>query len=337
MSSFNFQPKPVFPIDYSTLEEDNVRGSISNEPEKTNVSINIATWNVNGIRTMILVNKACKDLKIDKVKLTNPDYTMGLGAIIKEHDLDVACLQETRMSDAYYNNFTMEGWTIYTSESKGSQKAKRGPNNYSGTAIFVKNETMGTPIEVLTEIPGYPSELQEGRFIALQFPKEDGTTYWIVNVYTPNSGSNTFQRRELWNPLMYAFLNSLENVIYCGDLNVARTIYDTSSGNMKSLSEMTSEKKDEYLTDMDKPGFKADERLWLSSLLDSGFTDVWRHMHPDAQFEGYTHVENFDRHKLRIDYHLVKMTRPFQVTSCKVLSYDKKSSDHIPLVMSIRL
>ena len=67
----------------------------------------IATWNINSIRLRI-------QLVID---------------FIKEHDIDVLCLQETKTEDQYFPSaaFAEAGW---------SHQVFRGEKSYNGVAII---------------------------------------------------------------------------------------------------------------------------------------------------------------------------------------------------------
>lgn len=328
LRSFSFEEKPRYQIDYSKLNQCGLLEKSQKEDPKRLV---ICTWNVNGIRTRVIKDVDNKTLNIPKQELTEFDPTVGIGRLIHESDVDVFCLQETRISEEYTKAIQVEGWEIYASESKGSSKQKRGPNSYSGTIIMYKKSKLGTPLTVLKNIPGVDEQFNEGRVVALEF--DFG---WLVNVYTPNSGTNRVFRNKIWNPHMLDFLSSLDNVIYCGDLNVARTIYDTSVSERKEYDDLNPEKIDEYLTEAERPGFMFDERRWLDELFERGFVDVWRSFNPKTNVRGYTYVEAFTKTKMRIDYFLVKMKR-YKVTNCEIKEYVSRSSDHIPLVMTIEL
>lgn len=331
-NEYEFVDRPYYNINYNELEERNLQGVLAlNEEECQGFNLKVCTWNVNGIRTRILKNVERTALAIEKNYVTEFDEEAGLGKLIKDHDPDIFCLQETRICDAYMERVNIPGWRKYTSESKGETKAKRGPNQYSGTAIFVK-DSICEPRTVLTSLDGL--EKDEGRFIALEFALGD-QSFWLVNVYAPNAGSNYKHKIQSWNPTLTQFLNSLTNVIFCGDLNVARTIYDLSRSTKKEYAELTPEVIDEQLTVDDRAGFTAKERLWIEETIDNGFTDTWRLLHPKEKNTGYTYIESFRRTEMRIDYHLTKLTMPHRINSCKTLEYNKKFSDHVPLLLNI--
>ena len=337
--SFQFEQKPQFNIDYGNIEDVFARGQKESRPELTERELNICSWNVNGIRSKILRDVDNKTLDIPKQILSEFDPTIGLGKLIAQDQVHVFCLQETKISTEYLKAIQVQGWDIYSAESKGNSKKARGPNSYSGTAIFVNRDVLGQPLTVLTSLPGLPEEMEEGRLVALEFPGSHGNeSFWIVNVYTPNSGTNRPFRNQVWHPLIREFLDSLPNVIYCGDMNVARTIYDLSFGNRSEYEDLNPEMIDQDLTIRDRPGFMADERTCFDQILESGFTDTWRFLHPKDKHVGYSYVDSLAGFQMRIDYQLVKMgTMPFQIVDCQVKDYIKRSSDHIPLILKIRV
>ena len=58
---------------------------------------------------------------------------------------------------------------------------------------------------------------KEGRFIMIEY-----TNFTVINVYTPNSGSNFTYRTTNWDTKMKQIIDSLSDkpVIYTGDFNV---------------------------------------------------------------------------------------------------------------------
>ena len=58
---------------------------------------------------------------------------------------------------------------------------------------------------------------KEGRFIMIEY-----TNFTVINVYTPNSGSNFTYRTTHWDTKMKQIIDSLSDkpVIYTGDFNV---------------------------------------------------------------------------------------------------------------------
>ena len=180
--------------------------------------INIVSWNVNGIRSRIFDNKmsgTCKN------KIRKCDEDSSLHQLINMSNADFICLQETRCSIENSKCLIIDGYTSYFNESKLDNA--RGPNRYSGTAIYVKNKFNELINEVNYQIPSN-DELtyndEEGRIIIIYFNNYQNV---LINVYTPNSGTN-FEKRLRFQNSIYNFLKAESinrNVIYAGDLNVA--------------------------------------------------------------------------------------------------------------------
>ena len=175
----------------------------------------------------------------------------GFVDIFNALDADVFCLQETKLQ-AGQIELDLPGYEQYWNyaERKG----------YSGTAVFTRIK----PLSV-TYGMGIEAHDTEGRMITLEYE-----TFYLVNVYTPNSkdGLARLPYRMEWEDDVRAYLKKLEQtkpVIICGDFNVAATPMDIK--NPKS--------------NVKNAGFTPEERGKFAELLDSGFTDTFRYMHPD--------------------------------------------------------
>ena len=107
----------------------------------------------------------------------------------------------------------------------------------------------------------------EGRVITAEYPD-----FYVVTVYTPNSQRELVRLdyRMEWEADFLAYLKMLEEkkpVIFCGDLNVAHKEID--------LKNPKSNRKN--------AGFTDEERACFTTLLESGFTDTFRHFYPDLE------------------------------------------------------
>ena len=153
------------------------------------MSIKLASWNVNGIRSVL--NKGALQSYLDE---SNPD---------------IICLQETKAQEDQVDfDFSELGYYEYWNSA-----VRKG---YSGTAIFTKIK----PLSVTYGI-GIEDHDQEGRVITLEF-----ADYYLVTVYTPNAKRDLtrLEYRQVWEDDFLAYLNTLNAVkpiIFCGDLNVA--------------------------------------------------------------------------------------------------------------------
>ena len=175
----------------------------------------------------------------------------GFADIFVDLDADFFCLQETKMQPGQLD-LEFPGYTSYWNSAD-----KKG---YSGTAIYSRH----LPLNVTYGI-GIDEHDHEGRVITLEM--ED---FFLVCVYVPNSqdGLRRLDYRMRWEDDFRAYLNGLaarKGVVVCGDLNVAHREIDIKNpaANRRNA------------------GFTDEEREKFSSLLETGFTDTWRALHPD--------------------------------------------------------
>jgi len=184
----------------------------------------IITWNVNGIRSRIFNNKICAQLK--KNTEYYPEEESAMYNLIKGHNPDIVCLQETRCDENNGKLACINGYHSYFNSSKLTDA--RGPNRYSGTAIYSKI----IPKKIEYTVPDYDDK--EGRIMIAYYDD-----FILINVYSPNSGTNYDNKILFQNALLHfikikteeAQINNYnQKFIYCGDFNVAiDTHFDKST------------------------------------------------------------------------------------------------------------
>ncbi len=227
---------------------------------------------------------------------------------IEELDPDVLCLQETKGAEDEVATTLeqLKGYHVYVNSSK----ARKG---YSGTALLSKVD----PINVTYDI-GIEEFDQEGRVITAEFLQ-----HFVVTVYTPNAGDGLARLdfREQWDEAFKNYVNWLARrkpVIVCGDLNVAHHEVDIARP------------KENYNK---SAGYTQREIDGFQRLLDSGFTDTFRALHPKEVKYSYWNYVTFAREKnlgWRIDYFLVSNKLFDKVKAAEV--YDQyMGSDHCPV------
>ena len=242
----------------------------------------------------------------------------GLRAIVKKGfeeifvslDADIFCLQETKLQEGQIE-LDLPGYESYWNYAE-----KKG---YSGTAVF----TRIPPLSVSRGI-GIEEHDTEGRILCLEFEK-----FYLVCVYTPNSqdGLKRLDYRMDWEDAFRAYLLSLDAVkpvVVCGDLNVAHKEID--------LKNPKNNRKN--------PGFTDEERSKLTELLETGFTDSFRHLYPDLE-EAYSWWSyRFQAREKgigwRIDYFLVS-DRLRESIAEAFISSDIYGSDHCPVGLELTL
>ena len=234
----------------------------------------------------------------------------GFADIFVELDADFFCLQETKMQ-AGQLDLEFPGYRSYWNYAE-----KKG---YSGTAVYTKHE----PVSVSYGI-GIDEHDHEGRVITLEM--ED---FYLVCVYTPNS-QDQLQRldyRMKWEDDFKAYLNGLKasgkGVIVCGDLNVAHQAID-----LKNPS-----------SNHHNAGFTDEERGKFSALLDAGFIDTFRHMHPDTKdaysWWSYRFQARQRNAGWRIDYFVVSDNLRDRISEASIHS-EIFGSDHCPVELILK-
>lgn len=236
--------------------------------------------------------------------------TKGFIESMLDLDSDVICLQETKMQQGQAE-IDLPGYSQYWNSAD-----KKG---YSGTAIFTKE----FPLNVTYGI-GIDEHDHEGRVITAEYP-----SFYLVNVYTPNSKQELLRLdyRMKWEDDFRNYLTSLDNnkpVIICGDLNVAHKEIDLKNPKTNTQS----------------AGFTIQERDKLTTLLNSGFVDTWRHFHPDVtnvySWWSYRFRARENNAGWRIDYFLVSERLKDKITHTDIHT-DILGSDHCPVELDIEI
>ncbi len=192
----------------------------------------LLSWNVNGLRAVL---------------------GKGFPEFLNKSGADILCLQEIKARPDQVDLELPEGYRVYWNPA-----LKPG---YSGTLTLSRVE----PLNVREGI-GLPEGDAEGRVQTLEF-----RDFYLVNVYTPNSGNALarlgFRTRE-WDPAFRAHCSRLAEskpVVFCGDLNVAHEEIDLANPK----------------TNRKNAGFTDEERAGFSAHLAAGFFDSFRSLHPD--------------------------------------------------------
>ena len=167
---------------------------------------------------------------------------------------------------------------------------------------------------------------KEGRLITLEYPN-----FYLLDVYVPVSGEKLqhLDYRLDWDRAFLDYVTNLQSskpVIIGGDMSVAYQPID--------LAEPTE--------DHHKAGFTKQERADFGKLLDAGFTDTFRYLHPNLHGAYTWWSYRYDARERnvgwRLDYFLVSDVWKERIEEAKILS-DVKGSSHCPieLVANIEL
>lgn len=260
----------------------------------------IISWNVNGIRAVYK--------KGEIVDFVNKE---------KPH---VLCLSEIKLSCPF-----IEIQQNLKQDIKGYKYRYYSPSlarkGYAGTITFSKKK----PLNVIYGIENEELD-QEGRVITLEFKD-----FYVVNVYTPNSGQGLKRlkyRTEKWDPMFRKFIKKLDNkkpVIIAGDLNVAHREID--------LHNPKSNKK--------SAGFTIEERKTFDELLNKNkLIDTFRHLYPDKtdiySYWTYLRKSRSKNKGWRIDYFLLSQRALKWLKQSDIMT-QKMGSDHAPILLKLNL
>ena len=235
----------------------------------------------------------------------------GFIEFVNEQKADFICLQETKMQE-HQAEVPLDDYKKYFNSAE-----KKG---YSGTAVFTVKE----PLSVVYNGMEIDEHSHEGRMITL-----DMGNFYLVNVYTPNAkdGLLRIDDRMQWESDLREYLMKLDKekpVIYCGDLNVAHNEIDLK--NPKA--------------NRGNAGFSDQERGKIEELLNSGFVDTFRYLHPNdtGRYSWWSYRFNARKNNAgwRIDYFIVSDRIKDKITNADILS-DVYGSDHCPVVLEIEI
>lgn len=246
----------------------------------------VVTWNVNGIR-------AREAQVLDLVKLERPD---------------ILCLQEVKASPEQVPRSLceLEGYWCYWHGHKG----------YSGVGLHLRKERF--PDEPAFHHPEFD---HEHRIVAAQL----GPMH-VASLYVPNGGKD-FPAKVRFMEAMDAFLKQLlaegKEVLWCGDLNVARLVIDIYPSMRKP----------------DQIGQTPGERAIFERWLAHGLTDLHRKFEPenDRLYTWWAPWRDLKKKNVgwRLDYLLTSKALTEAATSCKVLR-EFGTSDHGPVVAEFK-
>ena len=224
-------------------------------------------------------------------------------------DADAFCLNETKLQPGQIE-LDLPGYHQYWNSAE-----KKG---YSGVAVFTRQE----PLSVRYGI-GVDEFDHEGRVLTLEMPQ-----FYLVSCYTPNSqdGLKRLEYRMRWEDAFLSYLKSLERekpVVLCGDLNVAHQEIDIKNPKSNRMN----------------AGFTDQEREKMTRLLNAGFVDTFRALHPDEtgaySWWSYRFHARENNAGWRIDYFIVSESLREHVREAAIHP-EIFGSDHCPVELVIR-
>lgn len=236
----------------------------------------------------------------------------GFDKFLIEYNPDVLCIQETK---AQLDNLEEHHTEIGDYHSYFFSAKKKG---YSGVGIYTKKK----PLNVIEGL-GIEEFDDEGRVLTIELEK-----IYVISVYVPNAQPELFRikYRERFNDALKNFANKLrkkKTVVICGDLNVAHKEID-----LKNPS-----------PNRGNPGFSDEERKKFNELLDAGYIDTFRHIHPtEVKYSWWSYRFSARAKNIgwRIDYIVVNKEVIDKVNKAEIHN-EVLGSDHCPVSIKIKL
>lgn len=261
----------------------------------------VTTVNVNGIRAAVKQRSA---------------ENLGLLPWLKDSAADIVCLQETRADD----DQLAEALAPALADDWHLASAPPHVKGRNGVAVLSR-----TPFDAVRIGSGAEEFADHGRYIEV-----DTAGVTVASVYQPTGEAETERQLEKERFMaavekrMSELLAFGGDAVLCGDWNIAHTESDIKA----------------WKANVKKAGFLPAERQWVTGLLDAGWVDVVRQLHPDVAgpYSWWSwRGKAFDNDAgWRIDYHLATPGLAARAVAARVERaelYALRWSDHAPVTV----
>ncbi len=246
-----------------------------------------------------------------------------LQALIDKHQPDIIGLQEIKVHN--------DQFPVADVEAMGYQVYFHGQKGHYGVAMLCKKPALAVQY-------GFPTDDDDAqrRMIMLDYPLDNGETVRVLNGYFPQGENQNHEtkypaKRKFYQDLM-TYLNAHhtpeENLIVMGDVNISHTDSDIGIGEANRKRWLQTK----------KCSFLPEEREWLNTLIDWGFTDGFRALYPQEseKYSWFDYRSNGfnDNRGLRIDLILATQGLHAKLKEADVdyeLRGIEKPSDHAPI------
>ncbi len=236
---------------------------------------------------------------------------------IKKFNPDVLMMQEIKTQDETYP---------YADLSKLKYESYVfGQKSYNGVAIISKKKLNNIEKNINDD------KNKQSRIITAEL-KHKSKLIKIINIYTPNGNpvdTEKYEYKLYWLDSFIKKIKSIlkknENIIIGGDFNIipsAEDVHDPKGYENDAL-------------------FRLEIRKKLRELLELGFHDAYRHIHPEKEgytFWDYTSGAWQKNNGMRIDHFLVSNSLINQIKNVKINKYPRgreKPSDHTPIELEL--
>ena len=200
-----------------------------------------------------------------------------------------------------------------------------GQKSYNGVAIISKKKLNNIHTDI------FKDKNKQSRIISAEL-KHKNKNINLINIYTPNGNpvdTEKYDYKIYWLDNFIKKIKSLskqnENIIIGGDFNIIPSAEDVH--NPKNY-------ENDAL-------FRLEIRKKLRELVNLGFHDAFRHLHPEKEgytFWDYTSGAWQKNNGMRIDHFLVSSSLIDKVNNVKVNKFPRgrqKPSDHTPIELEL--
>ena len=233
----------------------------------------------------------------------------GLADFIAREQPDVLCLQEIKATPADVDALVFDGYHVTWNPA-----VRKG---YSGVLIATRDRPHTTSAGL-----GLPEHDEEGRVLVTELDDLQ-----VATVYTPNAqrGLTRLDYRLEWDRQFTRWLrarNRKKPVVVCGDFNCAHEEIDLANPRENRRN----------------AGFTDEERAGFSALLEAGFTDAFRALHPGepGHYSWWTYRSDARARNIgwRLDYWLVSDALRPRLRRTALLR-EVMGSDHCPVLLEL--
>lgn len=237
----------------------------------------------------------------------------GFSQWMRETGADIIAVQETKAQNDQFPEdlLTVPGYHLY------SHSAER--KGYSGVALWTRRE----PSRVILKT-GQEEFDREGRMLRLDWDR-----LTLFNIYFPNGKASPERldyKMRFYEMILEEALrlrSEGRGIIICGDVNTAHREIDLARPAENSTVS----------------GFLPQERAWIDRLLEAGFSDTFRHFHPEPDRYSWWDYKTRARERnigWRIDYVFLSEELLGKLKDSFILD-EVTGSDHCPVGIELDL
>jgi len=226
---------------------------------------------------------------------------------LKEQDADFVCIQDLQCSeyDLQDNVFFPEEYNAYFLDDIDGKS--------NGVAIYCRQ----LPKAIMTGL-GFADFDMEGRYIQADY---ENLSVACLLAPQAEAGNDEQQGRknefyELFGSHLQKVRNKRREFIICGNWNIVHTAGDVQDTESNSTTS----------------GFLAEERQWMSELLESGYVDAFREINSDQDEFSWWPGGEPGTNGWRSDFHIISQGLKYSVDYGAIYK-SKAFSSHAPVIM----